>query len=365
MRAHEQPDKDTSPGRRPPPIQPTPAGKQAEILALQRSLGNKAVAGMVEEVQDVLHAPGKPLDEPVRDEMETRLGADFSDVRVHTGTVAQRSAEAIGARAYTSGNHVVIGQGGADKHTLAHELTHVIQQRSGAVEAADHGSGLRISDPSDRFERAAEANATQAMAGNPVQRMADESRHQPPLEETVQRATPGATPAIAAPAAPAVQETTIREGEVREAAPGGRIRYPSVTSCLTVTVHLRTGGMVGAHISIFRAGSAHASNEILPALRTAMGTRHVAAIEIVGEFGTWNSAWLTTNVEDQANTVTDPEPNARQNVLAVVQQALGHEANKYTTRPVAAGETDVVINSRPSSESRIPGVSGGRVLGVI
>ncbi|MFD0392147.1 DUF4157 domain-containing protein [Streptomyces nogalater] len=41
--------------------------------------------------------------------METRLGADFSDVRVHMDAAAQASAADIGARAYTSGSHVVIG----------------------------------------------------------------------------------------------------------------------------------------------------------------------------------------------------------------------------------------------------------------
>jgi hypothetical protein len=98
--------------------------------------------------------------------MEARLGADFDDVRLHTDPAAQRSAAAIGARAYTSGGHVVIGAGGTDKHTLAHELAHVIQQRSGPVAGTECGQGLRISDPSDRFEREAEVNAKRAMSGS-------------------------------------------------------------------------------------------------------------------------------------------------------------------------------------------------------
>ncbi|MFJ8387721.1 DUF4157 domain-containing protein [Streptomyces sp. NPDC094438] len=57
--------------------------------------------------------------------MEARLCADFSDVRVHTGADAQRSAQELGARAYTSGTHVVLGDGSGDRHTLARELTHV------------------------------------------------------------------------------------------------------------------------------------------------------------------------------------------------------------------------------------------------
>ncbi len=71
----------------------------------------------------------------------------------------------LSPRAYTVGNHVVIGDGIAGKHTLAHELTHVIQQRRGPVAGTDNGGGLKISDPSDRFEREAQANATRALTG--------------------------------------------------------------------------------------------------------------------------------------------------------------------------------------------------------
>ncbi|MEU4119935.1 DUF4157 domain-containing protein [Kitasatospora sp. NPDC028055] len=133
-------------------------GAGPEELPLQRSL-----------VPQVLRTAGKPLDGPTRSEMEARLGADFSDVRLHTGSTAAASAAEVGARAYTSGNHVVLGQGGGDRHTLAHELTHVIQQRQGPVTGTDRGDGLRISDPSDRYEREAEANAVRALAA-PLQR---------------------------------------------------------------------------------------------------------------------------------------------------------------------------------------------------
>ncbi|MFD7323275.1 DUF4157 domain-containing protein [Streptomyces sp. NPDC059875] len=115
-------------------------------------------------VHDVLRAPGRPLDDATRTDMESRLGSDFSDVRIHTDGAAKASAAEVGARAYTSGSHVVVGEGGADKLTLAHELTHVIQQRQGPVAGADNGAGLRVSDPADRFEREAEANARRVMS---------------------------------------------------------------------------------------------------------------------------------------------------------------------------------------------------------
>lgn len=170
------------------------ATTRTPLLALQSAIGNAAVVQMLRRaghpgaqeqhqhgtdgnhqqtehpvqrsaVHDVLRAGGRPLDDDTRTEMEARLGADFSDVRIHTDSTARASAAEIGARAYTSGDHVVIGDGGADKHTLAHELTHVIQQRSGPVAGTDHGDGLTVSDPNDRFERAAEANARQVTSG--------------------------------------------------------------------------------------------------------------------------------------------------------------------------------------------------------
>ncbi len=130
----------------------------------QRQTGQEALLAGRTAVTEVLRSPGHPLPAGLRSEMEQRLGSDFSDVRVHTGPRAERSADAVSARAYTSGSHVVIGAGGADKHTLAHELTHVIQQRQGPVSGVQNSDGLRVSDPSDRYEREAERNARRAMS---------------------------------------------------------------------------------------------------------------------------------------------------------------------------------------------------------
>jgi len=132
-------------------------------------------------VHDVLRSTGRPLDAGVRDDMEARLGADFSRVRIHTGSAAHRSAVEIGARAYTAGEHVVLGNGATDRHTLAHELTHVVQQRQGPVSGTDRGDGLRISDPDDRHERAAEAQAHRALQRRPagLSTPASEAGHDP------------------------------------------------------------------------------------------------------------------------------------------------------------------------------------------
>ncbi|BDH05211.1 eCIS core domain-containing protein [Streptomyces seoulensis] len=149
------------------PAGPERAVSPGSVAALQRSAGNAAASAAVQRssVHRVLRGAGRPLDSSVRGEMEARFGTGFGDVRVHSGPDAERSATEIGARAYTAGSHVVLGRGGGDKHTLAHELTHVVQQRQGPVSGTDSGHGFALSDPGDRFERAAEANAHRVMSG--------------------------------------------------------------------------------------------------------------------------------------------------------------------------------------------------------
>jgi hypothetical protein len=95
--------------------------------------------------------------------METRFGTDFGSVRVHTNSLAAASAAAIGARAYTLGSEVVFGAGQyapdttAGLHTLAHELTHVVQQRSGGHDdrgpPADGSVVRRTCDQVESFYR--------------------------------------------------------------------------------------------------------------------------------------------------------------------------------------------------------------------
>ncbi|MGH3840371.1 MAG: DUF4157 domain-containing protein [Pseudonocardiaceae bacterium] len=147
----------------------------AGLLGLQRAVGNAGVSAMVEEERSpVLNVVGSgggaPLDTDTRADMESRLGHDFSDVRVHTDSRAHDSAQAVNAHAYTVGSNVVFQRDKYDTSSmegrtmLAHELTHVVQQRNGPVDGTPAGDGIQVSDPSDRFEREASANADRAMS---------------------------------------------------------------------------------------------------------------------------------------------------------------------------------------------------------
>lgn len=77
---------------------------------------------------------GAPLGEATRAEFEARFGRDLGLVRVHSDDAAHGAAEAIGARAFTMGRHVVFARGAyvpgteSGRRLLAHELVHVMQQ---------------------------------------------------------------------------------------------------------------------------------------------------------------------------------------------------------------------------------------------
>jgi hypothetical protein len=155
----------------------------AAILRLQREIGNAAVSGLLEDaggdpadhVRSVISGAGSPLPDHIRAQGERALNTDLSGVRLHTDGAAAQSAKALGAQAYTTGDHVVLGEGAyspsssAGQRTMLHEITHVVQQRSGPV-AGTRVGGVSLSDPSDSFERAAEASAAAIMSGgSPVE----------------------------------------------------------------------------------------------------------------------------------------------------------------------------------------------------
>ena len=79
---------------------------------------------------------GEPLPQATRSLLEPRLGHDFSRVRVHADGVAAGAARAVEARAFTLGQDIVFGAAeyapatARGQHLLAHELTHVVQQRT-------------------------------------------------------------------------------------------------------------------------------------------------------------------------------------------------------------------------------------------
>jgi hypothetical protein len=130
---------------------PVNSAINAVPLKIQRFSGqaNEGLNTAPSSVDRVLSSPGKPLESALRRDMEQRFGHDFSQVRVHTGSVAEQSARDVNAHAYTVGTNVVFGVGQFSPETrqgrklIAHELTHVTQQSVAEEIRADQSIGKR------------------------------------------------------------------------------------------------------------------------------------------------------------------------------------------------------------------------------
>lgn len=111
-------------------------GGQSE-QKLQRKESNEQTPHLTQDVEaniNALDGKGSPLPDSTRNYFEPRFGADFSAVRVHTGTQAAETAKSINAKAFTVGNNIAFGSGqfapnsNEGQKLMGHELTHVVQQ---------------------------------------------------------------------------------------------------------------------------------------------------------------------------------------------------------------------------------------------
>jgi uncharacterized protein DUF4157 len=158
---------------------PAPQGRTVAGDALRRlasGIGNAAMARFaasgsgllsggavhpdVEAAISAARGGGATLDSGVRDRVAPSIGDSLSDVRVHDDAGADALARSVAARAFTVGADVFFAKGeyqpgtpGGDR-LLAHELTHVAQQRGGSQTGP-----LRVTDPGGALESEAEAIA--------------------------------------------------------------------------------------------------------------------------------------------------------------------------------------------------------------
>lgn len=157
---------------------PSPA---QDLLAVASAVGNAAFgrlarqgAGLlpggrvhpdVEQAIGARRGSGRSLDPPTRARVSEALGDPLADVRVHDDSEAAQLARSVEARAFTTGADVYFADGEYRPGTaegdklLAHELTHVVQQRG-----APTSGPLTVSEPGDAFEREAD-DAANDIAG--------------------------------------------------------------------------------------------------------------------------------------------------------------------------------------------------------
>ena len=159
---------------------PRPAAPDApELTSAERvaaSVGNHAFSELAKDGAGILpdgrahpdveeaiartRGGGAPLDDATRERVGPSLGDSLADVRVHTDEKADALASSVSARAFTTGTDVYFAAGeyapasSDGQRLLAHELTHVAQQRGASVSGP-----LQVSQPTDALETEADRTA--------------------------------------------------------------------------------------------------------------------------------------------------------------------------------------------------------------
>ncbi len=149
-------------------LQRQPKNEEDEMLQMKESSSagapgvSKSVAGRI----DGLRGGGEALSASTRAYFEPRFGRDFSGVRVHRGSGTSDVARSLNARAFTVGRDIAFGEGeyapeaSGGRRLLAHELTHVVQQRQRSipslVQRQNGGSSLLSVSHDDRLAVIAE-----------------------------------------------------------------------------------------------------------------------------------------------------------------------------------------------------------------
>jgi hypothetical protein len=120
---------------------------------------------------------GSELDSGLRGSMEHSLGTSFADVRVHQDSESDTLNRRLTAKAFTTGSDIFLRSdvSRSDTHLMAHELTHVVQQRS-----MSGGGGMSVGAAGDAKEHEADSVADAVHSAPaptppaPAQRQADE-----------------------------------------------------------------------------------------------------------------------------------------------------------------------------------------------
>jgi hypothetical protein len=114
---------------------------------------------------------GQPLSEALRADFESKFGADFSGVKVHTDAQSDQLNRSIQAKAFTTGQDVFFRQGAYQPESrggqalIAHELTHVVQQNGGVVQRKNLQPQPQPQHPGPKAPKAREGGRAQDWHG--------------------------------------------------------------------------------------------------------------------------------------------------------------------------------------------------------
>ena len=111
--------------------------EEEEEMMQMKGYGNEeTISSGLESSLQQSKGNGQSLDASTNQLMSRGIGADFSNVKVHTDSNAIQMNQQLNAKAFTNGSDIYFNRGeyqpdtSKGKRLLAHELTHVVQQSS-------------------------------------------------------------------------------------------------------------------------------------------------------------------------------------------------------------------------------------------
>lgn len=115
---------------------------------------------------------GSILPDHSKPHFESAFATDLSGVRIHNGSQHNQLASSLNAKAFTVGTDIFFARGHYKPGTrdgdrlLAHELTHVLQQSAGTVQAKHVEPGVQMGEVNDCHEQEANRFADGLMSAN-------------------------------------------------------------------------------------------------------------------------------------------------------------------------------------------------------
>ncbi len=283
---------------------------------------------------------GRALEEPLRRRFEPRFGHDFSRVRIHTSDEAAASARSFGARAYTAGEHVVFGTGEYAPQTangarlIAHELTHVVQQRHRVSDPMEHGES--------EADRVANGSTERVTVGStaPLQMQRANREIAPAVSTAV------ATKPVVQPRDVVKQQTTTKTVPVQSSPAGPKLLLPKgsaerVIEGPPLAAIPTTGGFFVPNV--FIAYGAEIGPEASPIVVSSDGV----AIDLKSEVSSVRFEWNKTAKPDSF-TFTSRLPGSKTSVelkAKPLESSLLFSCNSETAT-FRNGDVDVVGSVR-------------------
>jgi len=272
---------------------------------------------------------GQPLEATVRQGMEGVFQVSFGHVRIHADPEADALNRGVAAIAFTVGSDIFFRAGfyqprtPAGQHLLAHELTHVVQQRTGSLGTGSGNAGgtMTMGAADDRHEQEAEQTAHRVVAALQARGPALSAPAASPSAALSRAHDPAVALAPVAPGVARVPDLTVR-----------RFGLGDLWQAVTGAASAAWGGFSGALRGIAQAG-----------YTAVTGTLHWAQAVVTGAGQLAGQA--VTVVANAAHNATQFALTVNGKVVGLVSQVTAQAIGGVMQAVTAAGTAVAAVST--------------------